>query len=136
MSIGLLQSVFCRHWFCQQVIEIWNDEATLKQWISVELALAKAQSKVGLIPAAAYQIIVDKARPECIDLQRMQKDIAHAMHPFVPLLHQLEELCGDEAAGYLHWGATTQNIFDTAQALQLKDSHRLLIDYIDRKSVV
>ena len=58
-------------------------------------------------------------------------DIAHTMHPFAPVLRQLEESLWRPAASYLHWGATTQNIVDTGMALQLQRSHVLLMDFVD-----
>lgn len=131
-SIGLLNSVFCKHWFHQPAVAIWSDAATVRAWIDVEIALAQAQSELGLIPAEAGQTIASRLAAAPIDLRRLAADIAHTMHPFVPLLRQLEELCGEPAAAYLHWGATTQNIVDTGTALQLKQSHALLMAFIDK----
>ena len=48
----------------------------------------------------------------------------------MPVLRQFEERCGEPAAGYIHWGATTQNIFDTAASLQMAKSHRLTLDFL------
>ena len=130
-SIGLLNSVFCKHWLHQPAVALWSDRATMQAWIEVEVALAKAQAQSGLIPLDAAQTIADRLPGATIDAERMAADIAHTMHPFVPFLRQLEELCGDDAAAYLHWGATTQNIFDTGSALQLKRSHAMLLGLVD-----
>ncbi len=65
-------------------------------------------------------------------MPRLSRDIAFAQHPLVPVLHQFEELCGEPAAGFIHWGATTQNIFDTASSLQMLETHRLLVDHLDQ----
>src|SRR3989344_1373359 len=59
------------------------------------------------------------------------KAIPFAHPPLVPVLHRFEELCGEPAAGFIHWGATTQNIFDTASALQMVRTHRLLAGPLD-----
>ncbi len=131
-SIGLLSSVLCKHWFHPPVVAIWTDGATLSAWSEVEVALAAAQAELGLIPADAAATIARRLEGVKLDPQRLAADIAHTMHPFVPVLHQLEELCGEPAAAYLHWGATTQNIFDTGAALQLKRSHALLLESIDQ----
>ena len=130
-SIGLLNSIFSKHWLNREAVALWTDGATLQAWLDVEVALAQAQAQLGLIPKPAAAAIAACARAEHLDVERMQQDVAHCMHPFVPVLHQLEELCGDEAAGYLHWGVTTQNIFDTGAALQLKRSHSLLVGFLD-----
>ncbi len=130
-SIGLLGSVFTRHWLTPEALALWTDRATVETWCEVEIALAKAQSELGLIPTAAAGRIAEVARAEAINMQQVAKDTAISLHPFVPVLKQLEALCGEPAAGYLHWGATTQNIFDTASALQLKRSHAILLAYLD-----
>lgn len=131
MGAGLLQSVFCRHWLHQPAVALWQDSATVATWVEVEKALASVQAQVGLIPQSAATEIaaIDANR---IDWQRLEADIAHQMHPFTPVLHQLEQLCSDEAAGYIHWGATTQNIFDTASALQLKRTHGMIDSQLDQ----
>lgn len=131
-SIGLLSSVFCRNWFHPPVVAIWSDASAIRAWTEVEVALAQAQAQLGLIPVDAARIIADRLADAQIDEDRLAADIAHTMHPFVPLLRQLEERCGEAAAAYLHWGATTQNIVDTGMALQLKRSHALLMASLDR----
>ncbi len=130
-TIGLLGSVFTRHWLAPEALALWTDRATVQAWCEVEIALAKAQAELGLIPPAAAARIAAAARAEAIDMDQVAKDTAISLHPFVPVLKQLEVLCGEPAAGYLHWGATTQNIFDTASALQLKRSHEMLMRYLD-----
>ena len=131
-SIGLLSSVFCKHWLYQPAVGLWTDGATLQSWVDVEVALAQAQAEIGLIPRHAGQAIAQRLAGTMLDPERIAADIAHTMHPFVPVLHQLEEICGEPAAAYLHWGATTQNIFDTGAALQLKRSHTMLLGFVDR----
>jgi 3-carboxy-cis,cis-muconate cycloisomerase len=131
-SIGLLGSVFSRNWFHAPVVALWSDEASLRAWTDVEVALAQAQADLGLIPADAARTIAARLADMVFDDERLVADIAHTMHPFVPVLRQLEEQCGEPAAAYLHWGATTQNIVDTGMALQLKRSHALLLGGIDR----
>jgi adenylosuccinate lyase len=133
-SLGLLQSVFTRHWLVPEAIALWTDAATLHAWVEVELALAQVQADpaIGLIPAGTYETMRARIRVANFDLQRIQAEIAHTAHPFVPVLHQLETMLGDDLAGYLHWGATTQNIFDTADAWRLKQSHELLMPYLDQ----
>ena len=133
-SIGLLQSIFTQHWLAPEAIALWTDEATIRAWLRVELTLAQAQSDpdIGLIPQGTHEAMRARIRLSELDLLSIQAEIAHTAHPFVPLLHQLEAMLGNELAGYLHWGATTQNIFDTADAWRLKQSHGLLMPYLDQ----
>jgi adenylosuccinate lyase len=128
---GLVGSVLTRYWLDQDAVRHWSDRGIVGAWVEVEVALAKAQAELGMIPKAAAREIAAKASIDKIDMERIARDIASTMHPFVPLIHQLEEQCGAEAGGYLHWGATTQNIFDTGMALLLKRARPMLLAHID-----
>ena len=131
MSTGMFDSFVTRHWFNREAGRIWNDTATLQAWLDVEAALARAQAELGISPGDAADTIAAQARAEAFDLDRLSEDIAFAQHPFVPVLRQYEALCGEPAAGYIHWGATTQNIFDTAASLQMVRSHREMAGHLD-----
>lgn len=131
MPIGMFESFITGHWFSADAKRIWSDVATLQAWLTVEAALARAQAELGVIPADAAQTIAAKADAQLFDVERLAGDIAFAQHPLVPVLHQFESLCGDPAAGFIHWGATTQNIFDTASSLQMVETHRLLVGHLD-----
>lgn len=131
MHIGMFESFVTGHWFSQQAKSIWSDVATLQAWLDVEAALAHAQAELGIVPADAAQKIAEKADARLFDVQRLASDIAFAQHPLVPVLRQFEQLCGEPAAGFIHLGATTQNIFDTASALQMSRTHQLLVGHLD-----
>lgn len=126
MTAGMFDSFITRHWFSQEAKEIWSDLQTLQAWLDVEAALAQAQGNLGVIPADVVPAISDASRHERFDTERLSRDIAHAQHPFVPVLRQMEEFAGEPAAGYIHWGATTQNIFDTGVALQMRRTQALI----------
>jgi len=126
MTVGMFDSFITRHWFSTQAKEIWSDHQTLQAWLDVEAALAQAQGRLGVIPADVAPVITEACRFERFDTERLSREIAHAQHPFVPVLRQLEEFSGEPAAGYIHWGATTQNIFDTGVALQMRRTHALI----------
>ncbi|WP_395703008.1 adenylosuccinate lyase family protein [Aquabacterium sp.] len=131
MPIGMFDSFITGHWFSAEAKRLWSDEATLQSWLDVEAALAQAQAAQGLIPAEAAATITGQAQASRFDTRQLAEAIAFAQHPLVPVLHRFEQLCGEPAAGYLHWGATTQNIFDTAAALQMHATHRLLLRELD-----
>ncbi|MBO1079296.1 class-II fumarase/aspartase family protein [Roseomonas haemaphysalidis] len=132
MTTGMFDSCITGHWFSAKAKDIWSDLGTLQAWLDVEKALARAQADLSMIPRAAADIIGAKADATLLDLGRMAADIRSTMHPFVPMLRQFEELCGEEAAGYIHWGVTTQNIFETGAVLQLRDSHVLIEQQLRR----
>jgi 3-carboxy-cis,cis-muconate cycloisomerase len=104
---------------------VFSDETFVSKAVLVEVALAKVQGRLGIIPADAASEIAAKARAQAIDLARLKRETDNVGYPIVGLVHQLAEQCG--AAGrYLHWGATTQDIVDTATVLQAKDALDLL----------
>lgn len=127
MRIGMFESFVTRHWFSAEAKAIWSDAATLQAWLDVEAALAEAQAELGVVPPQAAAVIRQHARASAFDLEALAEEIAFAQHPLVPVLHRFEALCGEPAAGYLHWGATTQNIFDTACAVQMRCTHQLIV---------
>lgn len=132
MTVGMFTSFITRHWFSPSAIRIWSDDATLQAWLDVEAALARAQAALQMIPQDAAERIASCCQADGFDHDRLSREIAFAQHPFVPVLKQLEERCGEPAAGYVHWGATTQNIFDTAMAIQLKQTHAHLTGVLQR----
>lgn len=136
MNVGLFDSFITRGWYNAEARRIWSDQGTLQAWLRVEAALAWAQGELGLIPKEAAEVIGRHTDIAGFDLDRLTEEIGFAQHPFVPVLRQFEKICGEPAAGYLHWGATTQNIFDTANALQMAGTHaltlRFLTDAIER----
>ena len=109
---------------------VFSDETFVAKAVEVEIALAKVQGQLGIIPAAAAAEISTKVRAGAIDLARLKTETDNVGYPVVGLVHQLAEQCG-EAGRYLHWGATTQDIIDTANVLQLKDAFALLSADLD-----
>jgi 3-carboxy-cis,cis-muconate cycloisomerase len=105
---------------------VFDEETTLQRWLDVEAALARAQAAVGIVPAWAAEEIARRAQLAQLDLERLSAEAARTQHPVVSVLRQLEELCERDAGQYLHWGATTQDITDTAIALALKEAYGLL----------
>jgi 3-carboxy-cis,cis-muconate cycloisomerase len=104
---------------------IFADAAAAARWVEVEVALARAQGRVGVIPAEAAQAIAEHARPGAVDLARLKTETDLVGYPIVGLVHQLAQQCG-EAGRWLHWGATTQDIMDTATVLQVRDALALV----------
>ena len=96
-----------------------GDRALLQGWLDAERALALAEAEVGVIPAAAAERIAAQADASLYDLGELRKGIAESQHPLVPFLRALVALCGD-AGGYVHWGATTQDVMDTGAVLQIR----------------
>ncbi len=107
--------------------EIFSDQSLVQAWLDVEVALARAQAAVGVIPARAADEIARQARAEHIDLDALKQQTEIVGYPILPLVRMLASRCGDGAGEFIHWGATTQDIMDTATVLQLRRAHRILM---------
>lgn len=105
--------------------EIFSDASLIGKYIAIEIALAKAQSRLGVIPATSAAEIENRIKFEQLDFERLKHDTENVGYPILPLVTQLVEQCG-EAGKYIHWGATTQDIMDTANALQIKEALALV----------
>ncbi len=127
----MFESFFTRHWSSEAAKEIWRDRATLQAWLTVESELAQVQAELEIIPADAAHRIALMADAQLFDIDRLSAEIAFTQHPLVPVLRRFEALCGEPAAGFIHWGATTQNVFDTACALQMTRTHALVAGHLD-----
>lgn len=98
---------------------IFSDRALVGRYIEVEVALARAEARCGVIPLEAAQAIARESQLERIDFDHMRQETDIVGYPILPLVHQLVAMCGD-AGRYVHWGATTQDIMDSANVLQLR----------------
>jgi len=105
---------------------VFSDQGLIRRYLEVEVALARAQAGLGLIPAAAAAAIAAHARFEALDLDRLRQRTERVGYPILPLVEQIVALCPDGLGEYVHWGATTQDIMDTALALQLRDALALV----------
>jgi 3-carboxy-cis,cis-muconate cycloisomerase len=92
----------------------------LQSWLDVWAALAEAEADAGLIPADAAKKIRSVARAELYDLEKIGAGVESGRHILMPSIRALTEAAGD-AGKYVHWGTTSQDIFDTGLVLQIRD---------------
>ncbi|MDH5816265.1 MAG: adenylosuccinate lyase [Candidatus Nezhaarchaeota archaeon] len=111
-----------------EIRRIFTEDYRLQKMLDVEAALALANAKLGLIPKEAAEVIAKKANVEYVKLERVKEIEAKIRHDVMAVVEALAEVCGDYG-GYVHLGATSYDIVDTATALQLKEA----IAIIDRK---
>ncbi|CAN7174972.1 adenylosuccinate lyase family protein [Bosea sp. LjRoot9] len=105
---------------------IFDDAALVGRYVEAERALARAQARCGVIPREAA-IAIDRAGRELtIDFDRLRRETEIVGYPILPLVHQLAESAGEAAGGFVHWGATTQDIMDTANVLQVRAALELV----------
>lgn len=110
--------------------QLFSQEEKYQAWLQVEAALAQAQGELGVIPKEAAEKINAKARIENIDLEKMDEIYRKVGHGFVPFLKVLVMACDEESSKYIHYGATTQNIQQTAQNLVMKKIHQKFLIYV------
>ncbi|MEP9379324.1 3-carboxy-cis,cis-muconate cycloisomerase [Aquabacter sp. CN5-332] len=107
--------------------DVFSEDALVARYLDAEAALARAQARLGVIPEAAAAAIDESCRTFKVDFERLRQETEIVGYPILPLVHQLAEAAG-EAGRYVHWGATTQDIMDTANVLQL----RAALDIVER----
>ena len=108
-----------------EIRAVFEERTMLQRWLDVEAALAGAQADLHLIPREAADAITLAARVENLDLATIQRDLVVTAHPLVPVVRELARVAG-EAGRWVHWGATTQDVLDTAMVLQVKTAHEIL----------
>jgi 3-carboxy-cis,cis-muconate cycloisomerase len=106
---------------------LFSEAARFQSWLDVEAALAQAQAELGVIPGAAAREITRKAHLKYLDLAAVRAGLAKTGHPLVPLVWELDRACDGDAGGYVHWGATTQNVTQTGQLLQVRRAHAIFL---------
>jgi 3-carboxy-cis,cis-muconate cycloisomerase len=111
---------------------ILGEAAALRHMLAFEAALARAEARCGLIPAEAAPAISAAAARIALDPAGLAASVASMGFPTVGLIAQLSAAAGPEAGRYVHWGATTQDVLDTAMVLQWRDALALFAADLDR----
>ena len=115
--------------------EIFSDAQTVQRMLEFEAALARAEAKCGVIPADAVPAIEQACRAELIDFPALAQSAANAGNLAIPLIKQLTSTVkeGDaEAARYVHWGATSQDVIDSGLILQLRQALNATDEMLNR----
>lgn len=105
--------------------DVFSDISLISRYVEVEVALAKAEARCGVIPADAANEIARRCSVDALDFDLLRRETDIVGYPILPLVHQLVKQCG-EAGRYVHWGATTQDIMDTAVVLQVREGLRIV----------
>ncbi|MBY9020071.1 MAG: adenylosuccinate lyase [Candidatus Lokiarchaeota archaeon] len=105
-----------------EIADIFTEEKKLENWLKVEAVLAKAHAKLGNIPQDAADEIFKKANLHYVKLNRVKEIDREIHHDLMAMVKALSEQCEGDAGKYIHLGATSYDIEDTATALQLKEA--------------
>jgi 3-carboxy-cis,cis-muconate cycloisomerase len=109
---------------------LYQLENRWQAWIDVEVALARAQAELGIIPHEAAEAIAKAGHLSLMDRARIDEGFARTGHTLVPLVWELSRIVGEPHGGWVHWGATTQNITQTGDLLVLRQAHQVFLRLI------
>lgn len=110
-----------------EMAAIFSPDAHVGRMLEFEAALAQAEAAAGVIPAEAAQAIAAACQVERYDVPALYRAAVPAGTLAIPLVRALTEQVAPEGRDYVHWGATSQDVIDTAMVLQMRDGLSLLI---------
>ncbi len=105
---------------------VWSDENRTAKYVDIERALAVVQGRLGIIPQEAADEIISHCRMDQIDMVRLRQQTERIGYPILGVVTQINQLCRDKLGEFVHWGATTQDITDTATVLQIREALELV----------
>ena len=123
MASTAIDSATFRDIFSSEAMRrVFSDEHRVQCYLDIEAALARAQAALGLIPQRAADEITAKCTLSSIDMARLKTQTELIGYPVLPVMQQLVAACSDRLGEYCHWGATTQDITDTATIMQTREA--------------
>ncbi len=127
MPATALDSAIFRDIFGNEAMRnVWSDGNRVQKYLDFEAALARAQARLGIIPQEACDEIQRHVKVDEYDIDKLKKETERIGYPVLPVVAQLVRLCKDGLGEWCHWGATTQDITDTATILQIRESLDLI----------
>jgi 3-carboxy-cis,cis-muconate cycloisomerase len=132
MPSTLLDSAVFRDIFTTPAMRnVFSDENRVQKYLDFEAALARAQAKLKIIPQEACDEIVKHCTADKIDMAKLKEATERIGYPVLPVVQQLVKLCKDGLGEWSHWGATTQDITDTATVMVLREALDIVEKEID-----
>ncbi len=125
-ATALDSAIFCDIFSTADMRRVFSDEARIAYYLEIEAALARVQARLGIIPNEAAREIERQCRIENIDLVRLKQQTERIGYPILGVVQQIVALCADGLGEWCHWGATTQDITDTAAILQVRAALELV----------
>jgi 3-carboxy-cis,cis-muconate cycloisomerase len=107
--------------------EVFSHEAHVRGMLAFEAALARTEARAGIIPQDAAELIGESCRVELFDVAALYREAKVAGTPAIPLVRMLTAQIKGDAKKFVHWGATSQDVIDTAMMLQVRDGIDLLL---------
>src|SRR6266478_4906617 len=127
MASTAIDSAIFRDIFSSDAMRrVFSDEHRVQCYLDIEAALARVQARLGLIPQRAADEITAKCTLDIIDMAKLKSKTELIGYPVLPVVQQLVAACSDRLGEYCHWGATTQDITDTATIMQIRQALSLI----------
>ncbi len=111
----------------KKMTDVFSDAHSNQILLDIEAALARAQAKLGIIPQAAADEINRKANVKYLPEDELAKEFKKVGHPMVAIINVWSKQMGDNAGEFIHYGATTQDIYDTSYIIQLRTAAGLIL---------
>src|SRR5499427_3747155 len=132
MPASLIDSAVFRDIFSTEAMRsVFSDENRVQKYLDFEAALARAQAHLGIIPKEAAEEIYRHCLAAEIDFAKLKTQTERIGYPVLPVVQQLVGLCRDGLGEWCHWGATTQDITDTATVMQIREALDLIERHLD-----
>jgi len=129
MTSTVIDSTVFRHIFSSEPMrQVFSDEHRVQCYLDIEAALARVQARLGLIPQRVADEIAVRCTLDIIDMAKLKTQTELIGYPVLGVVQQLVAACADDLGQYSHWGATTQDITDTATILQIQEALALVED--------
>jgi 3-carboxy-cis,cis-muconate cycloisomerase len=121
MPATALDSIIFRDIFSTaEMRRVFSDEQRTAYYLEIEAALARVQGRLGIIPQEAAREIERKCKVENIDFAKLKATTERIGYPILGVVQQIVALCEQGLGEWCHWGATTQDITDTATVMQIR----------------
>jgi 3-carboxy-cis,cis-muconate cycloisomerase len=124
-AVSISKILFSLHLFSSSP-DLWSDKARTAYYLQWEIALAKVQSKLKIIPQEACDEIIAKAKIENINFDELQQKTELIGYPVLGVVQQIVSICRDGLGEWCHWGATTQDVTDSATIMAIRDSFDII----------
>lgn len=132
MPATAIDSAVFRNIFSTEAMRrIFSDESRVQKYLDFEAALARAQARLGIIPQEAAAEIERHCGAGGINFVKLETETARIGYPVLPVVQQLVALCRDRLGEWCHWGATTQDVTDSATVMQIREALTLIEADID-----
>ena len=113
----------------EEISNIWTQQSKFSYYLKVELAVVEAYNKMGVVSDVALEHIKKTAK---FDLKRIDEIEKVVQHDVIAFLTSVNENVGEKYSGLIHMGLTSSDVIDTAFALQITDSTKIILDDLNK----